>query len=646
MRAEQEDRGAEYQLLFDMSTVGMAESEPHTLAFTRVNAKVSEITGYSREELLQMTSADLTHPDDRAANQASIERAYQEKQASWIIEKRYVRKDGQVIWVRVNGTFLTRDGHPTRALAVIEDITQRKAAEEALRDNEERYRNLFLNAQESFTVYDVERDAEGGIVDWVLRDANPESLGNMGRALEEVAGRRATELFAPEHAAQHIELSRKVMASGEPHRLEMSLPAGKYFLISVFPIGLDRLVLSGTDITAIKKAEKELKELNETLEQRVVRRTSEVQHLAHQLRELNLKLSDAEERERRRLSEVLHDDLQQLLVAAKCHLEVAARHTFEEAVCEALVNVETLIERSIDCSRTLSHELSPPALYRNGLVDALHWLGRQVKQKYDLSVTVEAVPEDEPRTEYMTIFLYRAAQELLFNVVKHAGTREAWLTLWHEDGDVLLQVEDEGKGVPLDIMDAITEENGLGLASLRERLEILGGRLDVSAGVGRGSSFMLRVPDDGDYQRPTHRAGPGRRESENAHAEKPDARRLRVLLADDHRVMRQGLASLIEEEEDMSVVGQAGNGREAVDMVAALTPDVVVMDINMPIMDGIEATRQIRERFPEVRIVALSMYDKADMARRMLQAGAEAYLPKAGPPDALVKALRGGADRG
>ena len=105
--------------------------------------------------------------------------------------------------------------------------------------------------------------------------------------------------------------------------------------------------------------------------------------------------------------------------------------------------------------------------------------------------------------------------------------------------------------------------------------------------------------------------------------------------------MREGLAALLSEQADLQVVGQAGNGREAVDLACRLRPDVVVMDVAMPLMAGDEAARQIKLHLPDTRVVALSMHEEADMAEAMRRAGAEAYLLKTTPSDQLLAAIRG-----
>lgn len=115
---------------------------------------------------------------------------------------------------------------------------------------------------------------------------------------------------------------------------------------------------------------------------------------------------------------------------------------------------------------------------------------------------------------------------------------------------------------------------------------------------------------------------------------------VRVLLADDHRIMRQGLMMLLEEEADIEVVGEAADGKQAVEMTRRYEPDVVIMDITMPILNGIEATRQITAEMPQVRVIGLSMHESADMDHAMREAGAVAYLAKGGQLDSLTAAIR------
>jgi DNA-binding NarL/FixJ family response regulator len=120
-------------------------------------------------------------------------------------------------------------------------------------------------------------------------------------------------------------------------------------------------------------------------------------------------------------------------------------------------------------------------------------------------------------------------------------------------------------------------------------------------------------------------------------------RRIRVVLADDHAILRDGLRKLLEQEPDMDVVGEAGNGREAVQLVRTLTPDVVLLDIAMPELNGVEASRQILSLVPGTKIVVLSMHSDARYIREMLAIGAVGYLLKQSAFDEIVEATRAAA---
>ena len=118
---------------------------------------------------------------------------------------------------------------------------------------------------------------------------------------------------------------------------------------------------------------------------------------------------------------------------------------------------------------------------------------------------------------------------------------------------------------------------------------------------------------------------------------------IRVVVIDDHTIMREGLRALLENETKFEVVGEAANGRAAVELVQDLRPDVVVMDIGMPDLNGIEATRKMKALAPSVKVVALSMHSDRRFVRAMLDAGARGYVVKGSPIEELVAAIRAAA---
>ena len=114
---------------------------------------------------------------------------------------------------------------------------------------------------------------------------------------------------------------------------------------------------------------------------------------------------------------------------------------------------------------------------------------------------------------------------------------------------------------------------------------------------------------------------------------------IRVLLVDDHAILRQGVHALLAREPDILVVGEAGDGQEALDQMPELRPDVVIMDIVMPRMNGLEATRLLKERYPNVRTLILSMYDNQEYVVQIIQAGAAGYVLKRVVTEDLVRAI-------
>jgi len=115
---------------------------------------------------------------------------------------------------------------------------------------------------------------------------------------------------------------------------------------------------------------------------------------------------------------------------------------------------------------------------------------------------------------------------------------------------------------------------------------------------------------------------------------------IRVLVVDDHAILRDGIRSILESQEDIQVVGEAENGQEALEFVRTAAPDIVLMDISMPTMNGLEATRHIRENFPAVKVLILTQHDNPEYITPALQAGAAGYVLKRSGRREMVNALR------
>jgi signal transduction histidine kinase len=245
------------------------------------------------------------------------------------------------------------------------------------------------------------------------------------------------------------------------------------------------------DITERKRAQEALLRLNEHLEEEVAQRTEDLRRTVDQLRQLTLELSQAEDRERQRIADILHEDVQQTLAAARFQLNLlSSGPRSAEDAGEIVEGVKLMLKDAIEKSRNLSHELSP-ALYQVEMIEILNWLAWHMRQKHGLTVRVRAHgPVDVP-SEPLKAFLYKVAQELLFNVVKHAGVNEAQIRVRRYGRDFYLSVVDRGCGFE---PEKLERPAGCGLLSIRERVQMLGGRMKIKSTPGAGSRFLIAVP--------------------------------------------------------------------------------------------------------------------------------------------------------
>jgi len=608
-RAQQALRQSEAftRKVLDSSINGLYIYDMEERGITFISPAYTHLTGYRLEDLRSFTGPrmlELFHPDDRDRVAAHIGafRAAGEHQMREI-EYRFRVSDGRWIWCLSRETVFARarDGSVRQYLGTFLDITKRKQAEEKQRESEARFRHL--------------ADAMPQLV-WT---ADPDGrVDYYNERYKEFRGIAPTA-----DGSFHWYLSRGTPVRDREGRIV------KWFG-------------TATDIDEVKRAEQTLRELTATLENKVAERTAELEHRARLLQKLALELSEAEDRERRRVAEILHDDLQQVLAAAKFHLNLMKhRLQYDPSLRATALQIDDMLKDAIEKSRSLSHELSPAVLHYSDWAEMLGWLANQVQAKYGLVVHVQAYGQVILHSDALKGFLYRAAQELLFNVVKHARVPEARVQVRRLGRYIGLSVSDRGRGFDV---QALREAAGFGLLSLRERIELLGGRMKIKSVRGQDSTFVV-VPDG---------ETPADRRLRRENGEQPDmgtpssvlrppSSVLRVLVADDHEIVREGLISLLSEEQAVEVIGEATNGREAVDLAGRLQPDMVIMDVSMPLIDGDDATRQIKRHLPKTRVVALSMHAEPETIERMHRAGAESYVLKTASSADLLAAIRGKA---
>ena len=279
---------------------------------------------------------------------------------------------------------------------------------------------------------------------------------------------------------------------------------------------------------------------------------------ARQLQKLTLELSEAEDRERKRLAEILHDDLQQMLGAAKFHVGLLVNHDKHgEDVQKMAQQVKDMLAQAIDKSRSLSQELSPPVLGQSDLCETFEWLAEHIRTTHGLTVNVEVCDPVEVQSEPLKAFLFKAAQELLFNVIKHARVKEARLRLRRRRGYIYLSVADQGQGFDPQSLG----KNGFGLLSIQERVALLGGHMKIRSSPGRGSIFLIKISDPAARMTvETPWVGTpwaAKTAARRRRAEREGQAGLRILLVDNHKIVREDLEAMLIEEKDIEVVGQA-----------------------------------------------------------------------------------------
>lgn len=390
------------------------------------------------------------------------------------------------------------------------------------------------------------------------------------------------------------------------------------------------------DITLQKEYERESRLLTEELERRVEQRTLEVREKAAALEALTRELVSMELRERHLIATDLHDYLGQLLVVAGMKAQEIGRHAIAPEVQGLVEEQRESLQQARQYVRTLIAELSPEILFHEGLVAAFRQLGKHMA-RHGLNVHVEGEAPAALTTEASTM-LYQSVRELLYNTLKHAQTAEAWVKLGSDGDEVLAEVWDHGAGFDQDVQKQ-DEPGKFGLQSLRRRVEASGGSMDLRSVPGEGTFTRLRYPLA--KLRPLapapHAGDPSETAPEPAATEVEIAN---LIIVDDHQGVRQGLRMQLDRRLSVQVVGEASDGLEGVELVERLQPDAVLMDINMPRMNGVEATRRIVEQHPGVTVVGLSMRDDPRARDEFLHAGAAAFFTKDSPIEEICNAIR------
>jgi NO-binding membrane sensor protein with MHYT domain/CheY-like chemotaxis protein len=374
------------------------------------------------------------------------------------------------------------------------------------------------------------------------------------------------------------------------------------------------------------------------LEHLVQERTEQLVQFQTRLRALSSELNRAEHRERKRLAAELHDHLQQTLVLGKLKLGQGKRLAETAPGCvEMIRQVDDVLTEALTYTRTLVSELSPSVLRDHGLAAALKWVGEYM-EKHGMAVTVIIGQDGLRLPEEQEVLLFQSVRELLMNSYKHSGTGQATVRMQSQGTMLLIEVRDKGKGFELAAAETPRElSSKFGLFSIHERMKALGGSFEIESAPGLGTKCVLALPLDEGFIESMRTPVPFDDHTIDLRKALGAKGTIQVVLVDDHAMMRQGLRSVLEGYPDVQIVAEAADGVEAVRAVDQFQPAVVIMDINMPKMNGIEATGRIKAKYPSLHVIGLSVNTGGDNYEAMLKAGAYVLLPK----EAAVEQLYG-----
>lgn len=486
----------------------------------------------------------------------------------------------------------------------------------------------------------------------VIKSINLAATRMFDRPRNELLHRAVSDFLLPLSVSVFYQHLNDVLMSLEALPAELSIlrpdkTAMEVRVHTVYPgiawQGEQTVRMAMVDITELNQARQKLNQLNAELEKAVEGRTALANQRLEQAKSLNLDLIRAEQRERQRLAEIVHENLQQLLVSSQFNLSVARKSAKPAERHDFLNRTEETLKKAMDISRSLSHELYPPLLYQSGLTAALTWYAGQMKKQHNMDVQLD-IPSPMRRfpTE-IEIFLFQCARELLLNSLRHGKVGSARIGLDYNAGAITLHVTDKGAGFDCrTYMEQDVQREGFGLAMIKQRIETMGGTFEVVSEPGDGCRVTLTLPsmpETAEYEA----IAEGQPKTKEPAAKPKPHTPIRVMLVDDHEILRRGLVRLLERQKDIEIVAEAGDGLAAIEQARLTQPDVILMDIGMPIMDGIEATERIVKEDNSIRVIALTLHEEEWMLDRMLEAGASRYLTKTIPPEELIEAIRDAA---
>jgi PAS domain S-box-containing protein len=462
-----------YAFLTSPDSVAIIRAKDRT--YTDVNEMFSLFLGYGKEEIIGKGFTQVAvwqNPGEQEKLLTAIEkRGPLINRETRFIDAAGVAKTGLLSIMTMP---LDQELHFVLAIRNIDALRQ---VEEALEKSEARYRELFNNMSSGVAVFEA---LDGGR-EFVFIDFNRAAERIEHLKKEDILGRNFVEVIPSVEKYGLLDTFRRVLQTGKPeyHPVtvykDRKLRTWKENYVYRLPSG--EIVDVYDDITERKQAESKLLTYQEKL-----------QSLASEL-------SLVEERERRAIATDLHDQIGQTLSVIKMRCFELRNNLKDPGLLRQINEIKELVKQTIQDTRSLTFELSPPVLYELGLVAAIDWLAEQFQLKHNLKCTVETDSKPKPLSQDIEIVLFRSVRELLINIVKHAQAEKVKITIRVNKKNLRIRVTDDGIGFsPETKATRAYKDQQFGLFNITERIHHLGGSLEMDSQRGKGTMVTLVAP--------------------------------------------------------------------------------------------------------------------------------------------------------
>jgi len=367
------------------------------------------------------------------------------------------------------------------------------------------------------------------------------------------------------------------------------------------------------------------------------------------LRHLSARLLQLQDEERRRIARDLHDVTGQKLAV----LSMALSGLLNRPNANLDADSQRALTESLAWSkevaaeiRTLSYLLHPPLLDELGLSSAVKWYLAGFTSRTGIQMETD-IPSDIQRlSPDAEVAIFRVLQESLTNVHRYAESPKAIVRMDVTGEEIKLEIQDFGKGVEssrASSPNGSVARLGVGIQGMTERMRQLGGKLEITSSPNKGTLVSATIPLSSLAAMPAQPAtvlvSPLNPASDLA-GPTANTLRKRILVADDHEMLRRGVRNTLQSELDLEICGEAVDGQDAVEKVKALQPDLVILDINMPGLNGLVALRQILRLRPQTKVLVFSVHDSDQTVKEVHAAGAHGFVSKGKDSQDLLRVVR------